>query len=172
MQLRGQKDNWFGVTHPSEAIALVTERIERKLDWAAQLHEIGTIISHSNHHKHGAYILQNADAPGFSYPELHRLAQLVLGQRGKLRKVEVGLFQDPIFQAQLLSLRLALILCHARCLPVFNALELNKKRSGYVLNIPRNWANQFPQSLHLLEQESLYWAKESVKLEISIRAKT
>jgi exopolyphosphatase/guanosine-5'-triphosphate,3'-diphosphate pyrophosphatase len=38
-------------------------RALRKLAWAAQLHEIGTQISHSEYHKHGAYILDNADAP-------------------------------------------------------------------------------------------------------------
>ncbi|MEP6790665.1 MAG: exopolyphosphatase, partial [Ramlibacter sp.] len=37
-------------------------RQQRKLGWAAQLHEIGSQISHSDYHKHGAYILDNADA--------------------------------------------------------------------------------------------------------------
>jgi exopolyphosphatase/guanosine-5'-triphosphate,3'-diphosphate pyrophosphatase len=60
----------------------------RKLHWAAQLHEIGSHISHSDYHKHGAYILDNADAPGFALPELHRLSLLVLGHRGKLRKLD------------------------------------------------------------------------------------
>ncbi len=59
-----------------------------KLGWAAQLHEIGTLVSHSDYHKHGAYILDNTDAPGFAVNELHALGQLVLGQRGKLRKLE------------------------------------------------------------------------------------
>ena len=48
------------------------ERLRRKLNWAAQLHEVGVAISHSDYHKHGAYILDNADAPGFALPELHR----------------------------------------------------------------------------------------------------
>src|SRR5205085_3214268 len=59
------------------------ERLGRKLEWAARVHEIGSLISHSDYHKHGAYILDNADAPGFSQHELHRLAQLALGHRGK-----------------------------------------------------------------------------------------
>jgi exopolyphosphatase/guanosine-5'-triphosphate,3'-diphosphate pyrophosphatase len=85
---------------------------ERKLAWAAQLHEIGSQISHSDYHKHGAYILDNADAPGFAQPELHRLGLLVLGHRGKLRKLEAD-FGDALFVQQLLCLRLAVILCHA-----------------------------------------------------------
>ena len=63
-------------------------RHERKLGWAAQLHEIGSLISHGDYHKHGAYILDNTDALGFALTELHRLSLLVLGHRGKLRKLE------------------------------------------------------------------------------------
>jgi exopolyphosphatase/guanosine-5'-triphosphate,3'-diphosphate pyrophosphatase len=78
------------------------ERAQRKLQWAAQLHEIGSLISHSDYHKHGAYILDNADAPGFALPELHRLSLLVLGHRGKLRKLEAD-FERRAFVHQLLA---------------------------------------------------------------------
>jgi exopolyphosphatase/guanosine-5'-triphosphate,3'-diphosphate pyrophosphatase len=85
----------------------------RKLNWAAQLHEIGSHISHSDYHKHGAYILDNADAMGFSLSEMHRLSLLVLGHRGKLRKLENDLTDEGLVM-QLMALRLAVILCHAR----------------------------------------------------------
>jgi exopolyphosphatase/guanosine-5'-triphosphate,3'-diphosphate pyrophosphatase len=88
-------------------------RLENKLAWAAQLHEIGAQISHSDYHKHGAYILGNSDAPGFSLSELERLGQLVLGHRGKLAKLVID-FNDVTFVQQLLALRLAVVLCHAR----------------------------------------------------------
>ena len=38
----------------------------QRLEWAALLHETGFSVSHTGFHKHGAYILQNADMPGFS----------------------------------------------------------------------------------------------------------
>jgi exopolyphosphatase/guanosine-5'-triphosphate,3'-diphosphate pyrophosphatase len=79
-------------------------RLQRKLDWAAQLHEIGSHVSHQEYHKHGAYLLDHVDAPGFALEELHRLSQLVLGHRGKLRKMEQW-FTDPVFMRQLLALR-------------------------------------------------------------------
>ena len=82
-------------------------QLENKLSWAAQLLEIGTRISHSDFHKHGAYILDNADLTGFSMPELHRLSQLILGHRGKLKKLEPEL-RDHEFVCQLISLRLAM----------------------------------------------------------------
>src|SRR5690606_6066919 len=66
-------------------------RTLRKLGWAARLHEIGTQVSHSDYHKHGAYILDNTDAPGFAINEMHWLGLLVLGQRGKLRKLDAAL---------------------------------------------------------------------------------
>ena len=36
------------------------------LNWASRLHELGLVVSHDSFHKHGAYILTNADMPGFT----------------------------------------------------------------------------------------------------------
>ena len=138
-----------------------TGRFQRKLDWAAQLHEIGSRISHSDYHKHGAYILDNIDAPGFAQPELHRLSLLVLGHRGKLRKLDVD-FEDRVFVQQLLCLRLAVIFCHARRDPELAAIELNANAVHerlFVLNYPKGWATRFPQSAWLLQEEVVAWQK-------------
>jgi len=136
-------------------------RFQRKLEWAAQLHEIGSQISHSDYHKHGAYILDNADAPGFALPELHRLSLLVLGHRGKLRKLEVD-FEDRVFIQQLLCLRLAVILCHARRDPDLKGMQLecgSEPGRIFVLNCRAGWGQAFPQSAHLLQEEVLAWQK-------------
>jgi exopolyphosphatase/guanosine-5'-triphosphate,3'-diphosphate pyrophosphatase len=135
------------------------ERHLRKLGWAAQLHEIGSQISHSDYHKHGAYILDNADAAGFTMPELHRLSLLVLGHRGKLRKLEVD-FEDDVFVRQLLALRLAVLLCHARREPDLQGLQLERVGShGLALSCRRGWSEAYPQSAHLLQEELLAWQK-------------
>jgi exopolyphosphatase/guanosine-5'-triphosphate,3'-diphosphate pyrophosphatase len=60
----------------------------QRLEWAARLHETGFSVSHIGFHKHGAYILQNADMPGFAAREQTDLAWLVLGCRGTLAKLE------------------------------------------------------------------------------------
>ena len=52
---------------------------------AAYLHEIGLAISHSNYHRHSAYLLENSDIPGFSQVDQKRMAQLVLIHRRKLK---------------------------------------------------------------------------------------
>ncbi|MDO8264430.1 MAG: hypothetical protein Q7T21_14580 [Gallionella sp.] len=60
-------------------------------------------VSHNYHHEHGAYILDNADAPGFAVLEMHHLSLLMLGHPGRL---EAG-FEDQPFVHQLLCRRLA-----------------------------------------------------------------
>jgi len=144
-------------------------RMLRKLVWAAQLHEIGCQISHSDYHKHGAYILDNADAPGFALPELHRLSLLVLGHRGKLRKLDAD-FTDLGFVQQLLALRLAVILCHARRDPDLKGLRLECTRATpprFTLECRPGWAEAYPQSAHLLCEEVLAWQKTPCTLVIN-----
>jgi exopolyphosphatase/guanosine-5'-triphosphate,3'-diphosphate pyrophosphatase len=144
------------------------ERLRRKLQWAAQLHEIGGHISHADYHKHGAYILDNADAMGFSLSELHRLSLLVLGHRGKLRKLE-GVLSDGTIICQLLSLRLAVILCHARREPDLSGMALERSSSDpqrMRLSCRSGWAEVYPQSAHLLREETLAWDKTAWSLEV------
>jgi exopolyphosphatase/guanosine-5'-triphosphate,3'-diphosphate pyrophosphatase len=146
-----------------------SERFQRKLAWTAQLHEIGSHISHSDYHKHGAYILDNADAPGFALPELHRLSLLVLGHRGKLRKLEAD-FDDRVFIQQLLCLRMAVIFCHARRDPDLKGLRLESGAEPgrlFVLNCRPGWAEAFPQSAYLLREEVLAWQKTPWNLIVS-----
>ena len=136
-------------------------RMQCQLTWAAQLHEVGSQISHNYYHRHGAYILDNADAPGFTVDEMHRLSLLVLGHRGKLRKLEAD-FEDRVFVQQLLCLRLAVILCHARRDPDLKGLQLKWDSAPgrhFFLSCRAGWAEAFPQSAYLLQEEVLAWQK-------------
>ncbi len=146
-----------------------SKRFERKLDWASQLHEIGMQISHSDYHKHGAYILDNIDAAGFAQPELHRLSLLVLGHRGKLRKLDVD-FEDRLFVQQLLCLRLAVIFCHARRDPDLTGIKLTavtESPGRFLVTCPDGWAERFPQSAWLLQEEVVAWQKTPCALSLS-----
>jgi exopolyphosphatase/guanosine-5'-triphosphate,3'-diphosphate pyrophosphatase len=141
----------------------------RELNWAAKLHEIGSHISHSDYHKHGAYILDNADAMGFSLSEMHWLGLLVLGQRGKLRKIESHLL-DEAFSLRLMCLRLAIILCHARGEPDLMGMQFQrtaKDPRSIELRCRQGWADAFPQSTHLLREESIAWQKTPWTLAVS-----
>ncbi|PVE42105.1 Ppx/GppA phosphatase family protein [Limnohabitans planktonicus] len=138
----------------------IAARRQRKLHWASQLHEVGMQISHSDYHKHGAYILDNTDLPGFTMDELHRLSQLVLGHRGKLRKLEAE-FHDPMFVQQLMALRLAVIFCHTRKDPDITCVQVHcdVPRRTTQLTVNSAWAEQWPQSAHLLREETVAWQK-------------
>lgn len=164
-----------GVLDKSTCEADRALRLERKLGWAAHLLEIGTRISHSDFHKHGAYILDNADLPGFSMLELHRLSQLILGHRGKLKKLEIEL-KNPEFMIQLMSLRIAAILCHARREPDLKGIQLKisgDNKTGFVIHCKKSWIQQWPQSAHLLREECIAWQKTTWQLEfVEMNGKT
>ena len=150
------------------AMADDSERRLRELQWAAQVHEIGMHIAHSDYHKHGAYILENTDLQGFTVDELHRVGLLVLGHRGKLRKLQEPI-ADPAFVQQLLALRLAVILCHARHDPPMQGMALRPGcgRLAYRLQLPAGWSSQYPQSAHLLREECLAWQKVGAALTVA-----
>jgi exopolyphosphatase/guanosine-5'-triphosphate,3'-diphosphate pyrophosphatase len=100
--------------------------------------------------------------------ELHRLSLLVLGHKGKLRKLEID-FEDVFFVYQLLSLRLAVILCHARREPQFEGMHLSLSSQVprcFELKLEPLWSQRFPQSSHLLQQEVLSWQKTSWTLQL------
>lgn len=84
---------------------------------SAFLYEIGLAISHSGYHKHGAYLLEHSDVPGFSQVDQLRMAQLVLNHRKKLKPElfeqakEIG--GQKLVQLILL-LRLAILANHSR----------------------------------------------------------
>jgi exopolyphosphatase/guanosine-5'-triphosphate,3'-diphosphate pyrophosphatase len=143
----------------------IKKTMKRNLDWACELHEIGIAISHSDYHKHGAYILDNADMLGFSLPELHRLGLIILGHKGKLRKLEQAL-EDIELAQTLIALRLAVILCHARQPPDCGALHIRcqPNKHLFTLRAPISWAQTHPQSAHLLNVETEAWERSPWRL--------
>lgn len=138
-----------------------------KLRWASLLHEIGSMISPIDAHLHGAYIIDHTEPPGFSQSELHRLSLLISGHRAKLKRLQ-AFFPDEIFVFQLISLRLAVILCHARQSPNLRGIQLARVGNAIVLTLPKNWAERFPQSFYLLDEERLVWQKTFWQFQINI----
>ncbi|MBC7698167.1 MAG: Ppx/GppA family phosphatase [Bacteroidia bacterium] len=130
----------------------------RKLRWASMLHEIGSIVSPIDAHLHGAYILEHAEPPGFAQSELHCLSLLILGHKGKLKRLEAD-FSDRIFVMQLACLRLAVILCHARQMPNLRGIYLQYLGNKITLSLPKSWPEKYPQSYYLLDEEVLVWQK-------------
>lgn len=127
----------------------------RELAWAAALHEVGMAVSHHDHHRHSAYLVGHADLPGFSQDAQRRMAALVLGQRGGLRKME-GPLADPVFARQLLCLRLAVIACHARVGTAAAPWRLRAVDGAMALAVDPGAG---PRTLHLLGEETASWQK-------------
>ncbi|MFO0442654.1 MAG: exopolyphosphatase [Betaproteobacteria bacterium] len=131
----------------------------RELAWACALHEIGQMVSHHDHHRHSAYLLSYVDAAGFSQSQQRRLGDLVLGQRGGLRKLELQLAQ-PLFAWQVLCLRLAVIKCHARGPVTPAVLSLAMRGEDATLHFAPAWAETHPRTLYLLQEEAATWARQ------------
>ena len=133
----------------------------RELGWAADLHELGLMVSHHDHHRHSAYLLSHVDAPAFSQTQQRHLANIVLGQRGGLRKIEDAL-TDRRFALQVMALRLAAIKCHARSSVIDGALSLATDGSAASLRFSDAWAESRPRTLYLLQEEALAWERSGV----------
>jgi exopolyphosphatase/guanosine-5'-triphosphate,3'-diphosphate pyrophosphatase len=136
------------------------------LAWAARLHEIGLSIAHSGYHKHSAYIIENADMPGFSKKEQARLAKLVLAQRGSLNKI-VPLVQDPQVWAMIAALRLAVLLYRSRLDIDLPELALTANGAGFELQLDADWLAQNPLTETALEAEAREWKGTGLKLAVA-----
>lgn len=140
------------------------EQARQYLTWAAQLHEIGISIAHSNYHKHSAYIIENADMPGFSRMDQQVLGMLLRTQRRSLAKPEL-LPADPDQLALVMVLRLA-VLFHRNHLE-FRLPPLALRRhpeKGFRLGVAREWLAQNPLTEAALDAEVDYWKDAGVAL--------
>jgi exopolyphosphatase / guanosine-5'-triphosphate,3'-diphosphate pyrophosphatase len=136
----------------------------KRLLIAAQLHEIGTGVSHGDYHKHSAYLIEHGDLPGFSVSDQKSIAELALGQRGNLKKVS-ALLEEPERAAALLALRLAVIMHHARRDVVCERWTLRFNRS-IDLGLERSWLDRHPLTRHLLEEEAEQWQRVGMRFTV------
>jgi exopolyphosphatase/guanosine-5'-triphosphate,3'-diphosphate pyrophosphatase len=135
------------------------------LDWAARLHEIGITVAHSGYHKHTAYIVRNADMPGFSRSEQARLATLALAHRGSLDKMQ-GMLEAPADIASTMALRLAAMFHRSRTDIVLPAIEARVQRGEYRLKLEPQWLAANPLTAALLREEIAQWRKVGITLEV------
>ena len=140
------------------------------LHWLARTHEIGMAIAHKHFNRHSAYLLRNADLPGFSQEEQELLAVLALGQRGKLTPESFADVLDSDLQR---VLSLLTIIRLASCfkyvekleqLPDFTVLASEKSLS---LAFPARWLRDHPLTARELEMEQAVLGKAGMKLKFS-----
>lgn len=145
--------------------ALPAHAAERLLRWAAMLHEIGLDISHSQYHKHGGYLLDNMDLPGFSRSEQHDLAALVRTHRRKFPIAEFA--ASPGLTALAVLLRLAVVLHRSRDATPLPAFLLKAARGEVALVFPGKWLAARPLTNLDLKQEAAYLAALPLKLRVA-----
>lgn len=138
----------------------------QKLAWACRLHEIGIDIAQAGFHKHSAYVIANADMPGFSKREQAALATLALAQRGKLSKVAGDLPREASFAATVLCLRLAVLLSRSRRNVDTKRFGLAKINSDFRLSADAAWLETNSLTDYELRQEADEWASVGMRLEI------
>jgi exopolyphosphatase/guanosine-5'-triphosphate,3'-diphosphate pyrophosphatase len=136
------------------------------LSWAAQLHEIGLDIAHAHYHKHGEYIVDNADLLGFSREEQTMLGTLVRAHRRKFPGAAIKLLrgQRRTVERLALLLRIAVLLHRSRAPEPLPEFELVAGKKSLALRFPEGWLAERPLSRADLEVEAAYLAEIGYKL--------
>jgi exopolyphosphatase/guanosine-5'-triphosphate,3'-diphosphate pyrophosphatase len=136
------------------------------LSWAARLHEIGLSVAHSGYHKHSAYIVANADMPGFSRMEQAHLALLVLAHRGTLEKMR-GQSTDVLDMAMVMALRLAVLFYRSHTDVRLPAAEAHFDGTRFTLALEASWVTANPLTAAALKDEMREWRRLGVALDIA-----
>jgi exopolyphosphatase/guanosine-5'-triphosphate,3'-diphosphate pyrophosphatase len=136
------------------------------LDWAARLAEIGLSVAHAQYHKHSAYILSNADMPGFSRMEQQRLARIVLAHRGKLGKMQDAGLEGGDWTL-VFALRVAALALRNRTDARFPMLRAAGDDAGYALDLPQAWLEENPLAAAALETETERWKAVGMKFVVN-----
>jgi exopolyphosphatase/guanosine-5'-triphosphate,3'-diphosphate pyrophosphatase len=137
------------------------------LGWAARLHEIGLTVAHNQYHKHGAYLVEKADLPGFSWQEQQQLAALIRGHR---RKFPLEVFETLPVASRLNTrrlcalLRLTVLLHRARHDNELLGLRLRAEGRALSVRFARGWLRKHPLTQADLEQEAVWLRAAGLRL--------
>lgn len=140
------------------------------LHWLSRTHEIGMAIAHKHFNRHSAYVLRNADLPGFSQEEQELLAVLALGQRGKLGTdffAEVAENELSRILYLLTIIRLATCFKYVEILEQLPNFSIAAGDRSLILAFPKGWLATHPLTERELGAEQVVLGKAGLKLTIS-----
>lgn len=143
--------------------------VAQMLSWACRLHEIGLDVAHSGYHRHGAYLLRNADMPGFAWEEQEVLALLVGMHRKKLQAEVFAELLPPWDRCALylaLLLRLAVLLHRDRTDAPIPPLTLTGRPRTLEVRLRARALRQRPLTAADLEDEVDYLRAQGFRLRI------
>lgn len=140
------------------------------LEWSARLHEIGLDISHDGFQRHGAYVAEHADLPGFPRAEQRFLAFLIGSQR---RHIDIELnnklprvWRDTALRLAML-LRLAVLLNRSRSPVAVPSVELIVDEQSVGLYFDSTWLQANPLTVADLAREQDYLRAVGYELKFS-----
>lgn len=142
----------------------------KMLAFAARVHEIGLAIAHTKYHRHGAYLVEHSDLPGFSWQEQRLLAVLVRGHR---RRFPLEVFEPlpdserRIAKRLTVLLRLAVLLHRGRAQTELPRFTLGARKKHLTLKFSRGWLKKNPLTLADLTREAEYLKVDGFELIVS-----
>ena len=147
-----------------------TTKSKHLLRYAARLHEVGLSLAHSHYHRHGAYIVQNADLPGFSQHEQTLLAWLIGGHRRNIpRSVpeHVRSKWRKRLPRMLALLRIATDMARARQESHVVDFDLKASDNALTLTFPQGWLKKHPLTAADLKREAAELEEIGLRLNVS-----
>ena len=142
----------------------------RLLSWAAQIHELGLAIAHSQYHQHGAYVVEHSDIAGFSRTEQQILAALLRNQRRGIHLASFDKLPDRLVPNALrcaLLLRMAVLLHRSHDREPLPPMQLDLDgENAAILRIPRRWLEAHPLTRSDIDTEREHLADIGRKLTI------
>jgi exopolyphosphatase / guanosine-5'-triphosphate,3'-diphosphate pyrophosphatase len=139
------------------------------LAWAARIHEIGLAIAHSQHHLHGAYIVENSDLAGFARHEQQALAAILRCHRRKPDESALRVLPERLRRttARVTALlRLAVLIQRSRAADKLPAIQLQAEDRSLQITLPRTWLDSHPLTRADLDQEREYLKHYDIKLQV------
>ena len=142
-----------------EGWALDVDLFQNMLDWSARLHEIGLDISHDGYQRHGAYVAEHADMPGFPRAEQRFLAALIRGQRHSIDTRYIKdlprAWREPALRLTML-LRLAVLINRSRRDVDIPYIALEVDADSLTLRFDAEWLGANPLTVADLKRERGY----------------
>ena len=136
------------------------------LSWASSLHEIGMDVSHAGYHKHGGYLLENLDMPGFSRLDQAQLSLLVRTHRRRISADVFGGAPSGLRELAVL-LRIAVVLHRNRGHEALPHIEARAEKQDLTITLPKDWRRAHPLTLEDLKTEAGYLGTIGVTLKIA-----
>jgi exopolyphosphatase/guanosine-5'-triphosphate,3'-diphosphate pyrophosphatase len=167
--IRVERTALFCLREVGAAWSLNADEHKNSLSWAARLHEIGLEVAHAGYHKHSAYIVANADMPGFSKDEQHLLAAIIHAHRRKFLREHLVQLPPPQVELAIklgVLFRIAVALNRSRSARPLPTFALEAKKNVLTLTFPEGWLDAHPLTRADLEEDAEYLKGVDITLQI------